>query len=51
MPVPQKLQEVNHTTTIGTLICYFFAILIPIVILIVSITTGITIRIAITMTM
>jgi hypothetical protein len=44
MPVPQKLREVNQTT-IGNLICYFFAILI------VSITTGITIRIAITMAM
>jgi hypothetical protein len=48
MPVPQELQEVNQTTT-GNLICYFFAILTPI--LIVSITTGITIKIAITMTM
>jgi hypothetical protein len=50
MPVPQNLREVNQTT-IGSLICYFFAILISVVILIVSITTGITIRIAITMTM
>jgi hypothetical protein len=49
MPDPQKLREVNQTT-IGNLICYFFAILIPIVVLIVSI-TGITIRISITMTM
>jgi hypothetical protein len=49
MPVPQKLRKVNQTT-VGNVICYFFAILIPIVILIVSITTGITIRIAITMT-
>jgi hypothetical protein len=48
MPVPQKLREVNRTTN-GNLMCYFFATLIPIVILIVSITTGITIRIAITM--
>jgi hypothetical protein len=46
MPVPQKLREVSQTT-IGNLICFFFAILV----LIVSITTGITIRIAITMTM
>jgi hypothetical protein len=50
MPVPQKLREVNQTT-VGHLICYFFAVPIPIVILIVSITTGIIIRIAITMTM
>jgi hypothetical protein len=50
MPVPQKLREANQTT-IGNLICYFFAILIPVVILVVSITTGITIRTAITMTM
>jgi hypothetical protein len=50
MSVPQKLREVNQTT-IGNLICYFFAILIPIRILIVSITTGITIRTATTMTM
>jgi hypothetical protein len=50
MPVPQKLREVNQTT-IGNLICYLFAIFIPSVILIVSITTGITIRIAVTMTM
>jgi hypothetical protein len=50
MPVPQKLLEVNQTTIVN-LNCYFFAILIPTVVLIVSITTGITIRIAITMTM
>jgi hypothetical protein len=50
MPVPQKLREVNQTT-FGNLICYFFAILIPIVVLIVSITTRITIRLAIPMTM
>jgi hypothetical protein len=50
MPVPQKLRKVNQTI-VGNLICYFFATLIPIVILIVSITTGITIIIAITMTM
>jgi hypothetical protein len=50
MPVPQKLREVNQTI-IGNLICYFFAIRIPIVIFIVAITTGITIRIAITMTL
>jgi uncharacterized membrane protein YgaE (UPF0421/DUF939 family) len=50
MPVPQKLREANQTT-VGNLICYFYAILIPVVILIVLITTGITIRIAITVTM
>jgi hypothetical protein len=50
MPVSQKLREANQTT-IGNLIYYFFAILIPIVILNVLITTGITIRIAITVTM
>jgi hypothetical protein len=50
MLVPQKLREVNRTK-IGNFIHYFFTILIPIVILIVSITTGITIRIAITMAM
>jgi hypothetical protein len=47
--VPQKLRE-NNQTTAGNLI-YFFAILIPIVILTVLITRGITIRISITVTM
>jgi hypothetical protein len=46
MPVPQKLREAKQTT-VGNLICYFFAILI----LIVSIKTGITMRTTITVTM
>jgi hypothetical protein len=50
MPVPQKLREVNQKT-IGNLICYFFSILIPIIIISVTITTGITNRIAIAMAM
>jgi hypothetical protein len=50
MPVPQKLWKGNQTR-VRDLICYFFAIFIHIVILIVSITTGITIRTATTMTM
>jgi hypothetical protein len=49
MPVPHKTQEANQAIIVILIFCYFYAILIPIVILI-SITSGITI-IAVTITM
>jgi hypothetical protein len=49
MPVTHKTRKVNQTIIVILICCYFYTILIPLVILVVSITIGITIRMAITM--